>query len=247
MALHGGFIPYTATFFTFADYMRPPIRLAALMGLRVIYVFTHDSIAVGEDGPTHQPIEQLMNLRSVPNLSVIRPCDAAETIQAWQAAIANRRGPTALVLTRQNVPNPNRQDLAAATGLQKGGYILWDSSQVRPDVIFIATGSEVHLALAAARKLTGEAIRVRVVSIPSWDIFDAQPAEYRDRVLPPAVKARVAVEAGAKLGWEHYVGLEGAIVGMDRFGASAPANVLYEKFGLTVDQIADTARSLFRK
>ncbi len=247
MALHGGFIPYTATFFTFADYMRPPIRLAALMGLRVIYVFTHDSIAVGEDGPTHQPIEQLMNLRSVPNLSVIRPCDAAETLQAWQAAIANRRGPTALVLTRQNVPNPNRQDLAAATGLQKGGYILWDSSQVRPDVIFIATGSEVHLALAAARKLTGEAIRVRVVSIPSWDIFDAQPAEYRDRVLPPAVKARVAVEAGAKLGWEHYVGLEGAIVGMDRFGASAPATVLYEKFGLTVDQIADTARSLFRK
>ncbi len=247
MALHGGVIPYTATFFTFVDYMRPPIRLAALMGLRVIYVFTHDSIAVGEDGPTHQPIEQLMNLRSVPNLSVIRPCDAAETVQAWQAALANHHGPTALVLTRQNVPNPNRQELAAAKGLQKGGYILWDSSQVRPDVIFIATGSEVHLALAAARKLTGEAIRVRVVSIPSWDIFDAQPVEYRDRVLPPAVKARVAVEAGAKLGWEHYVGLEGAIVGMDRFGASAPATVLYEKFGLTVDQIADMARSLFRK
>ncbi|MFA5181045.1 MAG: transketolase [Syntrophales bacterium] len=247
MALHGGLIPYTATFFTFADYMRPPIRLAALMGLRVIYVFTHDSIAVGEDGPTHQPIEQLMNLRSVPNLSVIRPCDAAETLQAWQAALANRQGPTALILTRQNVPNLNRQDLAAASGLQKGGYILWDSSQVKPDVIFIATGSEVHLALAAARKLTGEAIRVRVVSIPSWDIFDAQPAGYRDRVLPPAVKARVAVEAGAKLGWEHYVGLEGAIVGMDRFGASAPAPVLFEKFGITVDQIADTARSLFRK
>ncbi|MDQ1277601.1 MAG: transketolase [Thermodesulfobacteriota bacterium] len=247
MALHGGVIPYTATFFTFADYMRPPIRLAALMGLRVIYVFTHDSIAVGEDGPTHQPIEQLMNLRSVPNLSVIRPCDAAETAQAWQAALANRRGPTAIVLTRQNVPNPNRQELAAAAGLQKGGYILWDSSQVRTDVIFIATGSEVHLALAAARKLTGEAIRVRVVSIPSWDMFDAQPAEYRDRVLPPAVKARVAVEAGARLGWEHYVGLEGAIVGMDRFGASAPATVLYEKFGLTVDHIVDTARSLFRK
>lgn len=247
MALHGGVIPYTATFFTFVDYMRPPIRLAALMGIRVIYVFTHDSIAVGEDGPTHQPIEQLMNLRSVPNLSVIRPCDAAETVQAWQAALANRQGPTALVLTRQNVPNLNRQELAAATGLQKGGYVLWDSSQVRPDIIFIATGSEVHLALAAARKLTGEAIRVRVVSIPSWDRFDAQPAEYRDRVLPPAVKARVAVEAGAKLGWEHYVGLEGAIIGMNRFGASAPCPVLYEKFGLTVDQIADTARSLFRK
>ena len=247
MALHGGIIPYTATFFTFADYMRPPIRLAALMGLRVIYVFTHDSIAVGEDGPTHQPIEQLMNLRSVPNLSVIRPCDAAETLQAWQAALAKSHGPTALVLTRQNVPNLDRQDMGSAQGLQKGGYILWDSSQVKPDVIFIATGSEVHLALAAARKLAGEAIRVRVVSIPSWDRFDAQPAEYRDRVLPPAVKTRVAVEAGAKLGWEHYVGLEGAIVGMDRFGASAPCPVLYEKFGLTVDQIADTARSLFRK
>jgi transketolase len=247
MALHGGLIPYTATFFTFADYMRPPIRLAALMGLRVIYIFTHDSIAVGEDGPTHQPIEQLMNLRSVPNLSVIRPCDAAETVQAWQAALVNRQGPTVLVLTRQNVPNLNRHDLGAAAGLQKGGYILWDSSQVRPDVIFIATGSEVHLALAAARKLTGEAIRVRVVSMPSWDIFDAQPAEYRDRVLPPAVKARVSVEAGAKLGWEHYAGLDGAIVGMDRFGASAPAAVLYEKFGLTVDHIADKARSLLRK
>jgi len=200
MALHGGVIPYTATFFTFADYMRPPIRLAALMGLRVIYVFTHDSIAVGEDGPTHQPIEQLMNLRSVPNLSVIRPVTPAETAQAWQAALANRRGPTALVLTRQNVPNPNRQELAAAAGLQKGGYILWDSSQVRPDVIFIATGSEVHLALAAARKLTGEAIRVPRRFHSSWDMFDAQPAEYRDRVLPPAVKARVAVEAGARFG-----------------------------------------------
>lgn len=247
MALHGGIVPYTATFFTFADYMRPPIRLAALMGLRVIYVFTHDSIAVGEDGPTHQPIEQLMNLRSVPNLRVIRPCNAAETAQAWQAALANRQGPTALVLTRQNLPNEKRQELASAKGLQKGGYILWDSSQVRPDVIFIATGSEVHLALAAARKLTGEAIRVRVVSIPSWDMFDAQPAEYRDRVLPPAVKTRIAVEAGAKLGWEHYVGLEGAIVGMDRFGASAPSTVLYEKFGLTVNHIVDTARSLFRK
>lgn len=247
MALHGGIIPYTATFFTFADYMRPPIRLAALMGLRVIYVFTHDSIAVGEDGPTHQPIEQLMNLRSVPNLSVIRPCDAAETLQAWQAALAKTHGPTALVLTRQNVPNLDRQDMGSAQGLQKGGYILWDSSQVRPDVIFIATGSEVHLALAAARKLAGEAIRTRVVSLPSWDMFDAQSAEYRDRVLPPAVKARVAVEAGAKLGWEHYVGLDGAIVGMGSFGASAPATVLYEKFGLTVDHLADTARSLFRK
>jgi len=247
MALHGGLIPYTATFFTFADYMRPPMRLAALMGLRVIYVFTHDSIAVGEDGPTHQPVEQLMNLRAVPNLSVIRPADAAETAQAWQAALARREGPTALVFTRQNVPQLDRRELAPATGLHKGGYILWDSSLVKPDVILLATGSEVHLALAAARKLAAEAIRVRVVSLPSWDLFDAQPAEYRERVLPPAVRTRIAVEAGAKLGWEHYVGLDGAVIGMEGFGASAPAAVLYEKFGFTVDRIADTARSLFKK
>jgi len=247
MALHGGVIPYTATFFTFADYMRPPMRLAALMGLRVIYVFTHDSIAVGEDGPTHQPVEQLMNLRAVPNLSVIRPADAAETAQAWQAALARREGPTALVFTRQNIPQLDRRELAPATGLHKGGYILWDSSLVKPDVILLATGSEVHLALAAARKLAAEAIRVRVVSLPSWDLFDAQPAEYRERVLPPAVRTRIAVEAGVKLGWEHYVGLDGAVIGMEGFGASAPAAVLYEKFGLTVDRIADTARLLLNK
>ena len=247
MALHGGLIPYTATFFTFADYMRPPMRLAALMGLRVIYVFTHDSIAVGEDGPTHQPVEQLMNLRAVPHLSVIRPADAAETAQAWQAAISRREGPTALILTRQNVPRLDRRELAPASGLQKGGYILWDSSLVKPDLIFIATGSELHLALAAARKLAAEAIRVRVVSLPSWDIFDAQPAEYRERVLPPSVKARIALEAGVKLGWEHYTGLDGAVIGMDRFGASAPAAVLYDKFNFTVDSIAQAARLLLKK
>lgn len=247
MAIHGGLIPYTATFFTFADYMRPPMRLAALMGLRVIYVFTHDSIAVGEDGPTHQPVEQLMNLRAVPHLSVIRPADAAETAQAWQAAISRREGPTALIFTRQNVPRLDRRELAPASGLQKGGYILWDSSLVKPDLIFIATGSELHLALAAARKLAAEAIRVRVVSLPSWDIFDAQPAEYRERVLPPSVKARIAVETGVKLGWEHYTGLDGAVIGMESFGASAPAAVLYEQFGFTVDRIADSARYLLKK
>ena len=247
MAIHGGLIPYTATFFTFADYMRPPMRLAALMGLRVIYVFTHDSIAVGEDGPTHQPVEQLMNLRAVPHLSVIRPADAAETAQAWQAAISRREGPTALIFTRQNVPRLDRRELAPASGLQKGGYILWDSSLVKPDLIFIATGSELHLTLAAARKLAAEAIRVRVVSLPSWDIFDAQPAEYRERVLPPSVKARIAVEAGVKIGWEHYTGLDGAVIGMESFGASAPAAVLYEQFGFTVDRIADSARYLLKK
>ncbi|HOF06182.1 MAG TPA: transketolase [Syntrophales bacterium] len=247
MALHGGIIPYTATFFTFTDYMRPPMRLAALMGLRVIYIFTHDSIAVGEDGPTHQPVEQLMNLRAVPNLTVIRPADAAETAQAWQVALTRREGPTALVFTRQNVPQLDRREVAPATGLRKGGYILWDSSLVKPDIIFIATGSEIHLALAAARRLAAEAIRVRVVSMPSWDIFDAQPPEYRERVLPPSVKARIAVEAGVKLGWEHYVGLDGAVIGMDRFGASAPAHVLYEKFGFTAENIADTARMFLKK
>jgi len=247
MALHGGLIPYTATFFTFADYMRPPMRLAALMGLRVIYVFTHDSIAVGEDGPTHQPVEQLMNLRAVPNLSVIRPADAAETAQAWQAAIVRRKGPTALILTRQNIPQLDRRELAPASSLMKGGYILWDSSLVKPDIILIATGSEIHLALAAAKKLAAEAIRIRVVSLPSWDIFDAQPAEYRERVLPPSVKARIALEAGVKLGWEHYTGLDGAVIGMDRFGASAPAAVLYDKFNFTVDSIAQAARLLLKK
>ncbi len=244
MALHGGIIPYTATFFTFADYMRPSMRLAALMGLPVIYVFTHDSFAVGEDGPTHQPIEQLMNLRAVPNLTVIRPSDASEALEAWRFAIQNRKGPTVLVFTRQDLPVLNRKELAHATGLQNGGYILWDSSMVKPEVMLIATGSEVPLALAAARKLAAESIRVRVVSMPCWEIFDQQPEEYRERVLPPTVKARVAVEAGVSLGWEHYVGLEGTVIGLDHFGASAPYSVLCEEFGFTADRIAQTAKGL---
>jgi len=244
MAIHGGIIPYTATFFTFADYMRPSMRLAALMGLPVIYIFTHDSFAVGEDGPTHQPVEQLMNLRAVPNLTVIRPGDAAETVEAWRFAIQNRRGPTVLVFTRQDVPVLKRQELTPATGLYHGAYILWDSSVVKPEIIFIATGSEVSLTLAAARKLAAESIRVRVVSMPCWELFDAQPAEYRDRVLPPNIRARVAVEAGASLGWEHYVGLDGAMVGLDRFGASAPYAVLCEQFGFTVERIVQAAKTL---
>jgi len=244
MALHGGLLPYTATFFTFADYMRPPMRLAALMGLPVIYVFTHDSFAVGEDGPTHQPVEQLMNLRGVPNLTVIRPADAAETVEAWRAALLNRQGPTALILTRQDVPILNRQEMAPASGLQNGGYVLWDSSMVKPEIVFIATGSEVSLALAAARILAAQAIRVRVVSMPSWERFDAQTGEYRCRVLPPTVRTRVAVEAGISLGWEHYVGLDGAVIALDRFGASAPFGVLCEQFGFTAEQIAQKAKDL---
>lgn len=244
MAVHGGILPYTATFFTFVDYMRPSMRLAALMGLPVTYVFTHDSFAVGEDGPTHQPVEHLMNLRAVPNLTVIRPADASEAVEAWRAAIENRQGPTALVFTRQDIPVLNRQELAPASGLQNGGYILWDSSVVKPEVILIATGADVSLALAAARLLAAETIRVRVVSMPSWELFDRQPREYRDRVLPPTVRKRLAVEAGISLGWEHYVGLDGAVVGLDHFGASAPYAVLCDQFGFTAERIAQVAKGL---
>jgi len=244
MALHGGFIPFTGTFLTFVDYMRPPVRLSALMKLRIIYVFTHDSIALGEDGPTHQPIEQVMNLRAVPDLTVIRPSDAGETVEAWRAALLNQNGPTALILTRQNIPVLPRAELSPASGLRRGGYVLWESSSGKPDIVLIGTGSEVMMTLDAGKKLTTEGFRVRVVSLPSWEIFDGQPEEYRKYVLPPDVRVRVAVEAGMKLGWEHYVGLDGAVVGMETFGASAPSKVLYEKFGITVEQILRIARSL---
>ncbi len=246
MALHGGIIPYTATFLTFADYMRPPMRLAALMGLKTIYVFTHDSIGLGEDGPTHQPVEHVMNLRAVPNLTVIRPADANETVEAWRCALLNEKGPTALIFTRQNLPVLNRKELAPAEGLRSGGYILWESAPGKPDIILIGTGSEVTIALEAGKTLAAEGARVRVVSLPSWELFDRQTPDYRERVLPPSVRARVAVEAGAKLGWEHYVGLDGAVVGMDGFGASAPAGVLYKKFGITAEQVAAAAKEAMR-
>ncbi len=244
MALHGGILPFTGTFFTFADYMRPSIRLASLMGLKVIYVFTHDSIGVGEDGPTHQPVEQLMNLRAVPHLTVIRPADANETVEAWRTALANTTGPTALVFTRQNLPVLDRAVYRPAAGLGQGGYILWESGAGVPETILIGTGSEIAIALDAAKTLAAEGVRVRVVSLPSWELFDRQEQEYRDAVLPPAVRARVAVEAGVRLGWEHYVGLEGAVVGIDGFGASAPYKVIYEKFGITAEAVATAARRL---
>lgn len=247
MARHGGVIPFTGTFLVFSDYMRPPMRLAALMGIQVIYVFTHDSIGLGEDGPTHQPIEQLMNLRAVPNLTVIRPADAAETAEAWRAAVLNREGPTALLFTRQNVPALDRTKYASAEGLRRGGYVLWQSTDGTPDVILIGTGSEVHLALQAAEQLAAEGIRVRLVSLPSWEIFDQQTAEYRESVLPPAVEARVAVEAGQKLGWEHYLGLNGVAVGLDHFGASAPYKAIYKGFGITAERMAEVARGLLRR
>ncbi|MEN6489890.1 MAG: transketolase C-terminal domain-containing protein, partial [Smithella sp.] len=243
MALHGGFIPYTATFLTFADYMRPPMRLAALMGLRVIFIFTHDSIGVGEDGPTHQPIEQIMNMRQVPNLTVIRPADANEVVEAWRMALSKTNGPTVLVFSRQNLPVLDRAVCAPADNTRQGGYILWESAP-RPDLILIATGSEVAVTLTAARKLAADGVKVRVVSMPCWSIFDRQPQEYRDKVLPPQITARIAVEAGIKLGWEHYTGLSGKVIGMESFGASAPAPVLFDKFGFTEDNIIAAAKEM---
>jgi transketolase len=246
MARHGGAIPYTATFLIFSDYMRPPMRLAALSGTRAIFVFTHDSVGLGEDGPTHQPIEQLMALRAVPNMLVIRPADATETVEAWRAAVRHRGGPVVLVFTRQNLPVLDRTKFAPAEGLHRGAYVLWESSQGAPQIILIGTGSEVHLALEAGEKLAAEGTKVRVVSMPSWRLFDRQPADYRESVLPSAVRARVAVEAGAKLGWEHYVGLDGAVVGLDRFGASAPYKVIFEKLGFTVEHVIEVAKGLLR-
>ena len=243
IALHGGAIPYTATFLIFSDYMRPAIRLGALMGQQVIYVFTHDSIGVGEDGPTHQPIEHLMSLRAIPGLVVSRPADATETVEVWRAAISRQDGPTVLAFTRQNLPVLDRSTLNPASGVLKGGYILWESSS-SPQVIIIATGSEVHIALEAGQTLEGEGIAARVVSMPSWEMFDVQPKEYRDQVLPPSLRARVSVEAGTTKGWERYIGLEGVSVGMTGFGASAPVGVLYDKFGITAERVADESRKL---
>jgi transketolase len=246
MAVHGGLIPYAATFLTFSDYMRPPMRLAAMMGIQVLYVFTHDSIGLGEDGPTHQPIEQLMNLRAVPGLTVIRPADATESAEAWKAALLNNEGPTALVFTRQKLPVLDRTELAPAEGLLKGAYVLWETGAGEPEIIIIGTGSEVHIALEAGRTLAAEGLAARVVSMPSWELFDQQESDYRDSVLPPPVKARVAVEAGIKLGWEHYVGLDGTVVGMEHFGASAPGADLYEKFNITPAAVAERARALLQ-
>ena len=240
-----GLIPFGGTFMIFADYMRPPMRLAAMMGLGTIYVLTHDSIGLGEDGPTHQPIEQLPNLRAVPNLTVIRPGDANETAEAWKAAIANRRGPTALILSRQALPTLDRSVLGPADGLQRGGYVLAREEGELQGVI-IASGSEVPLALAAREQLQQEGIGVRVVSLPCWELFEQQSGEYRDAVLPPGCTARVAVEAAATFGWERYVGRCGRVVGMTGFGASGPAGKLMEHFGFTVDNVARQLRELLK-
>lgn len=239
LALHGGLFPYGGTFLIFSDYMRPAIRLAAVMHRPVVFLFTHDSIGLGEDGPTHQPVEHLASLRAMPNLVCIRPADATETVEAWRVALSRRDGPTALLLTRQAVPVLDRSVLAPAAGLQRGGYVLSDVPA--PSVILIGTGSELQLALAAQKILAGQGVAARVVSLPSTDLFDRQPAEYRDAVLPPGVRARVAVEAAATFGWERYVGTQGAVVGLDRFGASAPYKAIFENLGITAEAVAAAA------
>jgi transketolase len=244
LAVHGGIIPFTATFLIFSDYMRPPIRLAALMEQGVIFVFTHDSIALGEDGSTHQPIEQLASLRAIPNLLVIRPGDANETAVAWRVAIESRDRPVALILTRQDLPTLDRTEFAPANGLRRGAYVLADAPNGKPDIILIATGSEVSLVIAAAQKLTENKINVRIVSMPSWELFDAQPRSYRDSVLPPSVRARLAVEMGATQGWRKYVGDGGDVIGVDRFGASAPGKIMMREYGFTVENVCAHALKL---
>jgi len=241
MALAPGLIPYGATFLVFSEYMRPAIRMAAMMKLKVIYVFTHDSIGLGEDGPTHQPVEQLAALRAIPGLTVIRPADANETAAAWRCALELVKGPTALILSRQNLPILDRGQFSPADGLLHGAYILNGTENKKPDLILIASGAEVHIALQSAEMIREKGILARVVSMPSWELFEGQPEEYRRRVLPPEITARVAIEAGSTLGWHRYIGDKGEIIGIDHFGASAPAGVLFEKFGFTAENLAAKA------
>ncbi|HET6854522.1 MAG TPA: transketolase [Pyrinomonadaceae bacterium] len=242
ISLNGGLIPYGGTFMTFSDYMRPAIRLAALSEVQVIYVFTHDSIGLGEDGPTHQPIEHLAALRAIPHLFVIRPADSAEVSEAWRIAILRRSAPTALALTRQKVPVIDRKRFAKADGLRRGAYVLADAEN--PQLILIATGSEVSLALEAREKLEGEGVAARVVSMPCWELFEEQPQDYRDQVLLPSVTARLAIEAGVRQGWDRYVGPTGDVVCLDRFGASAPGEVALRELGFNVDNVLNRARAL---
>ena len=244
MALHGGVLPYSGTFFVFSDYMRPAMRMSALMEQQVVYVLTHDSIGLGEDGPTHQPEAHLWAYRMIPNMTVIRPMDANETAEAWKSALKNKKGPTCLVLTRQGLPVYDRAGLgwAKSEEAQKGGYVLCEDKDF--EAIIIATGSEVELAVEAKTKLNEQGVKVRIVSMPSTNIFDEQPQEYKESVLPKNILKRVAVEAGVTLGWYKYVGLEGRVIGLDRFGASAPYKTLYKEFGITTDAIVEAVNSL---
>lgn len=246
MAAHGGALPFGATFLTFSDYMRPSIRLAALMGLHVVYVFTHDSLALGEDGPTHQPIEQLASLRAIPGLLVIRPADANETAAAWRVAVRSHDRPVALVLSRQSLPTLDRSSVSAADGLQRGAYILAEAPSGKPDLILIATGSEVGLIMAAQQALLAQGIQARVVSMPCWELFDEQPQDYRDTVLAPGLEVRLAVEAGIAQGWHRYVGARGDVLSVEGFGASAPSEVVMREYGFTVDNVCQRAIALLR-
>jgi transketolase len=242
LAVGGMIIPYGGTFFVFSDYMRPAIRLAALSKYPSIFVFTHDSIGLGEDGPTHQAVEQLAALRAIPGLVMLRPADANETAVAWKFALEHRTGPTAIALTRQKVPTIDQSIFAPASNLVKGGYVLRDAPGAK--VILIGTGSEVSLAVKAADVLKGEGVGARVVSMPSWELFDQQPQAYRDSVLPASINARVAVEAGVRMGWERYIGMNGGFVGMSSFGTSAPADVAYREFGITTDAVVAAAKKV---
>ncbi len=237
LTLHGGLVAYAATFLIFADYMRPAMRMAALMGLPSIFVFTHDSIGLGEDGPTHQPTEQMMSLRLIPNMTVIRPCDANEVVQAWQIAVRNENGPTSILLTRQPLPVLPRNGRYQPPLVENGAYILSEAGDGSPQVILIASGSEIHPTLRAQQLLEQHGVSIRVVAMPSWELFARQPAEYRESVLPAVITARLAIEAGATSGWEKWVGDRGAILGIDRFGASAPQQVLFDKFGFGPENI----------
>jgi transketolase len=244
-AAHGGIVkPYGATFLIFSDYMRGSVRLSALMRLPVIWAWTHDSVAVGEDGPTHQPIEHYASLRAIPNLWVMRPGDANEVTAAWAAALEREDGPVALMLSRQNIPVLDRSDVASADGLTRGGYVLWDSPGRDPSVILISTGAEVAPTLEAARSLAGEGTGVRVVSMPCMELFEAQPQSYRDEVLPPTVTSRLAVEPGASMSWWRWVGTRGDVLGIDHFGASAPGATVLREFGFSAENIAVRARAL---
>jgi len=247
MALHGGVIPYGGTFLVFSDYMKPSMRLAALMKLRVIYVFTHDSIGLGEDGPTHQPIEQMAGLRAIPNLCLIRPADAMEAAVAWRLAIKRRDGPVALIFTRQKLPVLDRSRYASADLVERGAYILTESRSDQLDIILIATGSEVHLALEAGQRLEAEGKAVRVVSMPSWELFEQQPEDYKRAVIPETGPPCLAIEAGATFGWHRYVGKRGDVIGIDHFGASAPIATLMKEFGFTVENVVARAHVLLRK
>lgn len=245
MAYHGGLIPFGGTFLTFSDYMRGAVRVSALARLHTIWVWTHDSVWLGEDGPTHQSVEHIAALRAIPNLLVLRPADAHETVAAWKVALENRNGPAALVLSRQKLPVLEQSGSAGAERLERGGYVLSDEGKA-PDVILIATGSEVSLALKAQEILKERGIQSRVVSMPCWELFEMQDRKYRDSVLPPAVTARVVVEAGVSMGWHRYAGDAGRLVCQDSFGASAPMQVLQEKFRFTPERVADEAEKAVR-